>query len=344
MARRTGEVVMESPIFTDWSAKHSAVWGKVPLRLSHRLHQSELFSRNTLAKLIESYPRDSYGLVHMGQQKDKRLWREGDMGGLSGHEVMEAIAQGRMWLNMYRVNQNDQRYKKLLDDIFEEVAVNVPGYVTSQRINGIIISSPLAQVYYHFDPAGQSLWQIEGRKRVYLYPPVAPFLSETSLEHVALYHDEVGIKYEPWYDEFASVYDLEPGQMMHWPLNCPHRIENFDCVNISMTTEYYTDTIRRKSRLYTANGILRDKLGITPRGHAMEGAGFFAKSVMQSAVQRLGLLEKGRKERRPIDFRLDKSRLGQIVDLAHDPADLAAAANAKDPAPGKDAPGSIAAE
>ena len=48
---------MREPIFTDWTAKHGEVWGKVPLRLSHRLHQSELFSRDTLAKLIENYPR-----------------------------------------------------------------------------------------------------------------------------------------------------------------------------------------------------------------------------------------------------------------------------------------------
>jgi hypothetical protein len=307
---------MPTPIFTDWSEKHSAVWGKVPLRLAHRLHQHELFARDTLAKLIETYPREHYALVHMGGQKDKRFWREGDFGGLTGHEVMDAITKGRMWIHLFRVNQNDTRYKKLLDEIFDEVAANVPGYVTSDRINGIIISSPLAQVYYHFDPAGQSLWQIEGRKRVYLYPPTAPFLSDKSLEHVALYRDEVGIAYEPWYDEFATVYELQPGQMMHWPLNCPHRIENLDCVNISMTTEYFTDDIRKKSRLNTANGILRDKLGITPKSRATEGLAYLAKSAMQSAVWRTGLLEKARKQRRPIEFRLDKANLGQIIDLA----------------------------
>lgn len=307
---------MSTPIFTDWSEKHSAVWGKVPLRLAHRLHQHELFSRDTLAKLIETYPRDSYTLVHMGQQNDKRFWREGDFGGLTGHEVIEAIAKGRMWIQLFRVNQNDARYKTLLDDIFDEVAANVPGYVTSDRINGIIISSPRAQVYYHFDPAGQSLWQIEGRKRVYVYPPSAPFLRDTDLEHIALYRDVAMLPFEPWYDEFATITELGPGQMMHWPLNCPHRIENLDCVNISMTTEYFTDDIRKKSRLYTANGIMRDKLGIAPKSQATEGLAFLAKSAMQSAVWRTGLLEKARKQRRPIEFRLDKKNLGQIVEIA----------------------------
>jgi hypothetical protein len=311
---------MTKAIFTNWADKHAELWGNVPLRLAHKLHQHELFSRDTLAKLIETYPRDHYALVHMGEQKDKRFWREGDFGGLSGHEVIEAIAKGRMWIHLFRVNQNDARYKKLLDDIFDEVAERVPGYETFDRLNGIIISSPKAQVYYHFDPAGQSLWQIEGRKRVYLYPPNPPFLSEESLEHVALYRDEVGIKYEPWYDEFASVYELAPGEMMHWPLNCPHRVENLDCLNISMTTEYFTKAIQRKNRVNTANGILRSKVGITPKSRATDGIGFWAKSAMQSAVWRSGLLEKARKARRPIEFKLDRANPGGIIELNAKPA------------------------
>ena len=75
---------MGNSVFTDWSAKHSEVWGKVPLRLQHNLHQSDLFSRDALARLIECCPKDKYALVHMGHQNDKRTWREGEFGGLSG--------------------------------------------------------------------------------------------------------------------------------------------------------------------------------------------------------------------------------------------------------------------
>ena len=98
------------------------------------------------------------------------------------------------------VNEVDRRYEELLNTIFAEVEERVPGYATFSRINGILISSPGAQVYYHFDACGQSLWQIEGKKRVYLYPPVSPFLTPENMEHVAVYRDEVGIAYEPWFD------------------------------------------------------------------------------------------------------------------------------------------------
>ena len=41
---------MTESIFTAWKPEHSALWGNVPLRLKHRLHQHELFSRPALAR------------------------------------------------------------------------------------------------------------------------------------------------------------------------------------------------------------------------------------------------------------------------------------------------------
>ena len=93
---------------------------------------------------------------------------------------------------------------------------------------------------------GQSLWQIRGTKRVYLYPPVAPFLTPEQIERIILSGVEVDMDYAPWYDEHAAVFDLKPGEMLHWPLNSPHRVDNHDCLNVSLTTEYWTDPIRRK--------------------------------------------------------------------------------------------------
>jgi hypothetical protein len=307
---------MTEPIFTNFTAEHAANWGKAPLSIPHRLPDHPLFQIEALEELIESYPKEHYALVHMGAQgSPKKSWREGTIGNLSGREVIEAIERGRMWIHLYRVGQVDKRYGELLDKIFEEVRGHVPGYDTFTRLNGIIISSPGAQVYYHFDPAGQSLWQIKGQKRVYLYPPKPPFLTEESLEHVALYHDEVGIKYDPSFEDGAQCFLLEPGTMMHWPLNSPHRVENLDCLNISMTTEYWTEDIRRRQIVNTANGILRNMAGITPKSRATSGLGFWSKAAMQSVVRRTGVLEKERKARRPIQFQLDKQHLGSVVEL-----------------------------
>ena len=304
------------PIFSAWTDAQRAVWGHQPLKIGHTLHTSPLFTRDGLAELIERYPREHYALVYMGAQGGKRFWREGRIDGMKGQQVIEAIAQGRMWLNLRRTNEVDRRYDDVLDQLFAEVSANVPGgYPTFSRTCGILISSPKAQVYFHCDLPGQSLWQIAGAKTVYIYPNTPPFLTPEALEKIAVFEVEVDMEYQPWYDVHAIRHELQPGQMLHWPLNAPHRVENHDCLNISMTTEYWTETIRRRQMLNMGNGLLRHKLGLAPKGRAITGPAFWSKALLQAAAKRSGWLAKARRDKRPIDFTLDPARPGQIVDL-----------------------------
>jgi len=306
---------MANRIFTSWKPEHSALWGNVPLRLKHRLHQHELFSRPALARLIEAAPKSNYMLIETGRPNERKLWREGEIGTLSGAEVIEAIDSGRIWLNLLRVNEIDPRYGELLDEIFGELEGRVPGFTTFKRINGILISSPRAQVYYHFDTAGQTLWQIAGSKRVYLYPPTPPFLTPETLESVILYNNETGIKYEDWYDDYAKCIELQPGDMAQWPLNMPHRIENADELSVSMTIEYFTRDIRRNLFVNGANGLLREKLKLNPNRN-LSGSAVWAKTAVYAAAAKSGLLSRQRNKRRPLTFKLDAAFLAKPAPLA----------------------------
>lgn len=310
---------MTDSIFTAWKPEHAALWGNVPLRLKHRLHQHELFSRPALARLIEAAPKSNYMLIETGRPNERKLWREGEMGELSGLEVMDAIASGRIWLNLLRVNEIDPQYGRLLDEIFGELEGRIPDFTTFKRINGILISSPRAQVYYHFDTAGQTLWQIAGSKRVYLYPKEPPFLTPESLENVILYNNETGIKYEGWYDDYAQCIELQPGEMAQWPLNMPHRIENADELSVSMTIEYFTTDIRRNLFVNGANGLLRDKLKLKPQ-RSLSGPAVWAKTAVYAAAAKGGLLKRGRSKRRPITFTLDRDFLAKPQKAASAPA------------------------
>ncbi len=307
---------MSEPIFTNWTPELTAKWANAPLLAKHRLNTHPLFTLDALAELIKGYPRANYSLVEVGEKgSPRRLWREGDIGSLSGENVIEAIRNGRMWLNLRDAGKTNGIYGEVLDAIFDEVRANIPGYETYNRTSGILISSPDAQVYYHSDLPGQSLWQLHGRKRVYVYPSKPPFITPEQLENIALTALEVGMKYDPSYDQHAEVFDIEGGEMLHWPLNAPHRVENFDSLNVSMTTEYWTERIRRNQMINTANGILRQHVGLKPESRALSGAGFWAKAVMQAGVRRAGLLEKKRKSVRPIEFVLDKDNPGRVLDI-----------------------------
>src|SRR5262245_5341871 len=82
-------------IFTDWSEKTTALWGRQPVTIGHRLHESPLFSRAALGALIEKYPREHYNIFSMSAKKENKFyWRQGDFNGHSGEEVLDTIANG----------------------------------------------------------------------------------------------------------------------------------------------------------------------------------------------------------------------------------------------------------
>ena len=186
----------------------------------------------------------------------------------------------------------------------DEVAARVPGFEAPVRQAGILISSPQAQVYYHADLPGQGLIQIAGRKRVYLYPASPPFMTPEQLEDIALFDVEVDMPYSEWYDRHAVVFDLEPGQMLSWPLNAPHRVENLGTLNISMTISYVDESIRRAQMVHLANALLRHRFGYRPRSRAISGPAFWGKAVLQKLLRDGAWVKRQRRARRPIAFRL----------------------------------------
>jgi hypothetical protein len=114
-------------IFTGWEPRHTEMFGRYTLKLSHRLHESELFTDEALAALIEGYPDDLYNLNSMGSPEDPRfLWRRGLLGDCAGADVIAGIRAGRLWLNLRRVHEVSELYARLLDRIFAEMEANVP--------------------------------------------------------------------------------------------------------------------------------------------------------------------------------------------------------------------------
>ena len=303
-----GGVRADQTILTGFRPEHSALWSRHPICINHALEETGLFTDEALADLIEACPRENYDLLHMGVQGSGHMetWSEGELGEISGREAIAAVKAGRFWLSLRRLHEFDARHRDLLETIFDELGGRMPGFDTYKHNMGILISSPGAQVYYHADIPGQSLWQVRGEKRVYVYPACAPFLSEDQMEQVILGVSEEEIDYEPWFDDYAQVQVLKPGEMLHWPLNAPHRVENLDCLNVSMTTEHWTDDIRNMYALRYANGVLRRTFAMTPRAPYPHGLRFWAKAALAAAVKKSGWMKRSAVDSR-VTWRLDTS-------------------------------------
>ncbi len=307
---------MTRPVFDNWKPEHGKLWGKSPVIQKHNLHKSPLFTDEALADLIENYPRKDYSLVIPGRkdQGQHHLWREGDIGDATGADVLKAIKNGFLWINLRNLPLNSAAFRELAQQLFDEMAQNVPGLKINDYDMTLLVTSPGAQTYYHCDVPGQSLWHIRGRKKAWLYPPVDPFMPDELLERVILQETEEEIPFEQWFDDHAATIDMEPGMMAHWPQFSPHRVENYDSLNVSVTTEYWTNDIERNYKVRYANGLLRRRFGITPKSTATTGMAYFSKAVLQSLWRRSGLARRHIWSRK-IEFKLDPSNLDEMIDI-----------------------------
>lgn len=245
----------------------------------------------------------------------ENIWRQGDITGLSGSQVLDTIRNGKFWMDIQKIGARDRRYQDLMDEMFEEFEERIPGLQTFKRQINILISSPNAEVFYHCDIPGQSLWQLRGEKRVYLYPAEYPFLQQKAMERIVLGEtEEEGVEYKPWFDEQAHIIDLKPGEMLAWPLNAPHRVQNKNVLNVSIAAQHWTSDIRNMYAVNYGNGILRNRFGFSNLSQNTTGAAFLAKLGL-ATVYKFGGFQRSNQVKYEIDFKLDPQRPGGLMTI-----------------------------
>lgn len=297
---------------TSWTRQASEAWGTAPIRLTHRLGESGLFTDEMLARIIDSYPVEHYSLISMGAFGRERRWRLGRIEGMTGRELIDAIRENQLWLNLRSIDRVDARFGALFARFLRELADDVPGLAPYPGKMGVLISGPDTRVDYHADLPGQSLWQIRGEKTVYVYPPTTPYISAEQLQDIT-YDGIEKIAYEPGLDAGATVLPLKPGEMLHWQLNAPHRVVNGPMLNVSVTTEFLTPKIKRLNQMNLANAILRRKLGIKAEARPVAGLGYLAKAILQAGYVKAGLRDMDLKKTSQPSFTLGRDGSGRVV-------------------------------
>jgi hypothetical protein len=255
----------KQPLNVMWPDDVSARFSHQTLIVNHNLHTRDMFNDAGLASLLDRYPRDKLGVFTMGEDPvDWRSWRSGKAGDLSGADLMAGVHDGRIWLNLRGANHYLEDYAELASEIFANKEGHVKGLKTLKHDLGVLISSPNAQVFYHLDSALVSLWQIRGTKFVRVYDPKAPFARPEQIEAVVLRETAEQIPFDPSWDEAALSVTLEPGMMVTWPQNAPHRIVNGPMVNVSLSLEFMTPQALLRANVIYANGVLRRRFGMRP--------------------------------------------------------------------------------
>ena len=276
---------MTDPVLTDWCEDKRAEFRRGVVTARHRLHRDPAFSDAALAELIERHPRELCDFCTMGDDPaDRESWRAGDPGDLDGETLIEAVRNGKLWINLREAMNVDPVYKPLFDKLISQLRTLNPGYHPVRPYAGILISSPGAQVFYHADVSETFLLHVKGRKRFRIYPPNAPYVTEEALEAILHMDQTEDIPYDPAWDADAAQIDLGPGDMAAWPLHAPHRVENLDGLNVSIACEVVTRESVMKNAVLHANGALR-RAGFTPRSTRADGVQAYAKLALSKGVK-----------------------------------------------------------
>lgn len=234
-------------------------FGEGVCRARHELHRDPLFRDAGLIALLDRYPREHIGVFTMGDTPDS--WQRGRLGDISGARLLEAVKSGRIWLNLRGASDHDAEIAQIRDNLFRETKSRVRRFFPFRKDVGLLISSPRARVFYHLDIPRVMLLHLRGRKRFYVYPREVGFIEPADLENVARGITEEEIPYSDALDAGAAVFDLVPGDMVHWPQNAPHRIDNGNDLNVSLSVEFMTPMALLRANALYANGWLREKFG-----------------------------------------------------------------------------------
>jgi hypothetical protein len=232
---------------------------------AHRLAGHALFEAPRLVKLCERVTRKHVAIYQASAGSPRARPRE-FAGEWNPEALMAALPEGTTRLRLSGVQAYDKEYRLLLEQILEEVD-GLSGSALRREIGWssmtILLSSPGMTTPYHIDHQSNLLFQMRGRKSVYIFDPRdRRVLSDATIEryyggdkHAADYRDELQGE--------AAVYELTPGAGVHNPPLGPHWVTNGNEVSVSVSVNYSLRESEGSARVYQVNRYLR-RLGLKP--------------------------------------------------------------------------------
>lgn len=239
------------------SSDFEPAFGRSPFLIGHNLTTHPLFEFSRLLDLARALPGNSveYNAGNLAVNQDPN---QTPRNGLSAEETIRRIEQCRSWMVLKNIEQVADYRDLLLRCLGEIEARNHPnGRGICHREGFIFISSPGSVTPYHMDPECNFLLQIRGKKQVSLFDGNdQSLLTEEELERFyAGAHRNLTFAAE--YQPKARVFEMGPGDGLHFPVTWPHWVCVHDEVSISFSITFRTRATERRETLYQINHSLR---------------------------------------------------------------------------------------
>lgn len=301
-------------MITDWTEEKSKKFQEDIMTFRHQLSATGLFTDEALIKLLEKHPQNMLDVCTMGASDHPEFpnkFRTGDFRDVPGKVLIEAAKAGKVWINLRRAMNVHPEYKQVLDKMYGDLST-LSGTSVYNANGGILISSPVARVPYHFDKTETILWHVRGKKVLYLYPMTTEFIPDEAHENTITNYIDDDLPYKDYFEEHATVVELDTDQAVTWPLNSPHRVDN-QTFCVSVTTEYSTRESAMKNAAMLANAALRHRFGLSPSYSHDGPMARQVKSVFGRVIKKAGLVPDTTPEDM-VTFRIDPEVPDYLVD------------------------------
>ena len=301
-------------MYVNWPDHSEAGFGRDVLLAQHDLSVSDVFTDDGLAHLLDVYPRQSLDIWTFGQESEGlNSSLRGRAPRLDGKGILEAVKRGQIWLNMRRANIDVPELAPIANVIFDTLQ-DASGRKIRKRDLSVLISSPNVQVHYHLDIPLVALLQMRGEKTLWTYPREEMLAPSDFIEDIVHMKREEELPYRKAFDQKATQFKLKPGMGLTWPQFMPHRVQNANCMNVSLSCEYQTmSSFVQANAMYT-NGLIRGATPLTPALNDRVGPVSLAKAAFARAHK--AMVRKGpRTSPTRVTFELDPTRENCIRQL-----------------------------
>lgn len=273
-------------IFDDPAAALAGAYPSRWARLRHRLAGHPLFALPALAELAARLPSScieyNAGDLPIDQDPDRT-----PMNGLTPEETVRRIAECGSWMVLKHVEQ-DAAFKALLEAALAEIAPAVASATgrMHRRIAFVFVSSPGAVTPLHMDPEHNILMQLEGTKRLHVYPTGCGLVSAE--QHEAYHAGEAhrNLRHDPSRDGLVETIELAPGDGAFVPVKAPHWVKNGDAPSVSFSITWRSRASDGEARLRLANHAIR-RFGGSPPEPGAAPLRDAAAILAQRAVSRI---------------------------------------------------------
>ncbi len=282
-------------------------YGKSIQKMDHNIADTGLFSDGNLIRALDMHPPENLDICLKGS------FESCERSGASSFELLEAVKRGQLWLNLRNIHDQPTPHGRLVMHMHKAFERHM-GISARSRIGGLLISSPRASVGYHIDLTDVTLWHLRGRKRLFVYPNHAPYIHSLDIQKTALQAGIEKIPYRQNFEDQVIKIDLEPGELICWPHLSPHRVDNLEGLNVSLSLESLTLASRLRVGAHYFDGMINHTFGTKIENGAPHPALGFSKAAIAAVAKKAGFTRRHSQPLKPA-FKINLRKPGCVEAL-----------------------------